>query len=363
MKVFLDTNVFYNNWFASNPSFKLLFRYLNNESEELYLSELVVQEVENIRNRELIESLNEAKRHLKDVQKRSSSNIGFSESQLNISEYSLFNCLEGRVEHIDRIDYDDVPHKELVYRALHSIKPFSGQEKGYRDALIWLSFLQYLEKENVDGDIAFITANKSDFFTYEKKKLVLHPKLQEDIVNIGVSANIIPFTNIFDFVNQEVDKDEHLVDRSKLCAEYDDFLMEETLEHLKALDNDALSELLSTSLFRDKLTPVLDIQADNWDLVDDTEIYQVSKISDSEAYVSCQFIATGIDLMLTIDLNEYTQYKSDIELIRSFSEASLNHVDQTAVISFGFKAYVQASLLFDTVNECPKELHVEGMSI
>ncbi|MBF4443617.1 DUF4935 domain-containing protein, partial [Vibrio anguillarum] len=27
MKIFLDTNVFYNNWFANNPNFKLMFHY------------------------------------------------------------------------------------------------------------------------------------------------------------------------------------------------------------------------------------------------------------------------------------------------------------------------------------------------
>jgi len=57
MKVFLDTNAFYNNWFVDNANFKLLFHYLNNEEFDLLLSNLVAQEVNNIRERELVEIL------------------------------------------------------------------------------------------------------------------------------------------------------------------------------------------------------------------------------------------------------------------------------------------------------------------
>lgn len=362
MKVFLDTNVFYNNWFASNPNFKLLFRYLNNEGEELLLSNLVVQEVENIRNRELLESLTEIIRHIKNIQKLSTTKVSFDESSLNVSGYKLADYIEHRVERVSDIGYDSIPHEELVHRALNSIKPFSGQEKGYRDSLIWLSFLDYLDKQNIDGDVAFITNNKHDFFSYEKKQWVLHPELKKDIEEKSIAANVVPFLNIYDFVNSQVDKDEHLVDRYKLTSEFDEYLMEQTIEHLVALDNDGLSDVFSTKLFKDKLTPVIDIQGDNWDIVDDTEIISVSKISDTEAYISCQYICSGVNLDITIDLNEYHQYKSDIDAIVECYEVRTDSNNQTAVIALGFKAYVQATLVFDTVKEQPIELHVEGIS-
>src|SRR6187402_425400 len=53
MFVFIDTNVFYNNWYASNADFKFLFNYLENTDSTLLISELVCQEVENLRNREI----------------------------------------------------------------------------------------------------------------------------------------------------------------------------------------------------------------------------------------------------------------------------------------------------------------------
>ncbi len=51
-----------------------MFHYLNNENEDLLLSELVVKEVENIRNRELEESVLEIERLVKKMEKLNSKN-------------------------------------------------------------------------------------------------------------------------------------------------------------------------------------------------------------------------------------------------------------------------------------------------
>ncbi|MEW7849251.1 PIN domain-containing protein [Massilia aurea] len=52
MNIFLDTNVFYNDWFLNNANFRYLFHYLSNEDGNLLVSKLVCQEAENIRLRE-----------------------------------------------------------------------------------------------------------------------------------------------------------------------------------------------------------------------------------------------------------------------------------------------------------------------
>jgi predicted nucleic acid-binding protein len=67
VRVFLDTNVFYRNWFAGNANFKLLFYYLNNLEYELLLSDLVIQEANNIRQREVREVNYELAKILKKV--------------------------------------------------------------------------------------------------------------------------------------------------------------------------------------------------------------------------------------------------------------------------------------------------------
>jgi len=77
MKIFLDTNVFYKNWFADNPNFKLLFYFLNNKKFELLLSDLVVQETNNIRTREVHEVRSEIDRLIKKGNKLNLKELSF----------------------------------------------------------------------------------------------------------------------------------------------------------------------------------------------------------------------------------------------------------------------------------------------
>ncbi|TOP99930.1 DUF4935 domain-containing protein, partial [Vibrio parahaemolyticus] len=89
MNVFIDTNAFYNNWFVGNAHFKLLFHYLNNEQLDLLLSDLVVQEVNNLRNKEVSESKVEIKRLLSRLKKLNRGGVGVSVDEMTISEYDI----------------------------------------------------------------------------------------------------------------------------------------------------------------------------------------------------------------------------------------------------------------------------------
>ena len=140
MKIFLDTNVFYKNWFASNANFNLLFYFLNNENHELLLSDLVVQETNNIRDREINEINLELNRLVRKANKLNKNNLNLEIDDLGFQSYDIAKILNEKVNLISRIEYDGITQKKIVERALKLVKPFSSQEKGYRDTLIWLSF-------------------------------------------------------------------------------------------------------------------------------------------------------------------------------------------------------------------------------
>jgi len=181
MKVFLDTNVFYKNWYADKPNFKLLFYFLNNQKFDLLLSDLVVQETNNIRNREVNEVRAEITRLLNKGSKLNENPLSFKAEQLDFNEYELSDVLKYKVDWIENISYENISQKVVVERAIRSIKPFTNQEKGYRDTLIWLSFLAYLQENDIEGDVAFITNNKHDFFESNGNLLTFKEDLQKDI--------------------------------------------------------------------------------------------------------------------------------------------------------------------------------------
>lgn len=336
-----------------------MFHYLNNEHEDLLLSELVVKEVENIRSRELEESLSEIERLVKKMDKLNLKKLNFDSASLGVDAYDLLETLSDKVDSVNSINYENISQSVAVNRALKSIKPFTGQEKGYRDTLIWLSFLEYLKGKDIKDEVIFITNNKSDFFDIKNKVIEFHPELQKDIEEYGIKAKITPYLNLYDFVNDKVDKDDHAIDKLALINELDDFFMEETDEYLEGMKNSQLSELFSTNLFTDKFTEVLDINVVNWDGIEDPEILSVSKLSGNDVYISCYYEMRGISMTVSIDEIEYNQHEDEIESLYTFIEVDIDKINGIAKLHFGFRININASFIYDIKDEYPRELSVE----
>ncbi|WP_223556334.1 PIN domain-containing protein [Pseudomonas sp. BF-R-01] len=357
MKVFLDTNVFYKNWFATNANLKLLFYFLNNLEYELLLSNIVIQEANNIRQREVNEVKSELCRIIKKGNQLSQKSLTLDIDNLGFKTYDLTNVLKERVDWIDRIEYDNVPHSIVVQRAISSTKPFTNEKKGYRDTLIWLSFLDYLSSRNIEGDVAFITNNKHDFFQLKDKTLSFHDDLLRDIAERNIKASIKPYLNVYDFVKENVDKTPHSFDQRKLLDDIEDFLVSETEYFLNAMNNDDLSELLETRLFSDKLTPILEVNSDIFEGLEHTQINSIKGLPGDSVYIESEFEMRRVDLVVSIDSTEYKQYADEVEAIRSLY--NIEHEDNHVKLSFILRTYIGGSFEYDANNEAASNLSVD----
>ena len=302
MRVFLDTNCFYNNWFASNANCKLLFYFLNNEKHNLLLSDLVVQETNNIRERELAEVKSELSRAIKKGGQLNSENLKFIIDDLGFQSYDLAEVLKSKVDWIDRIEYDSILQSKVVERAIKLIKPFSDKEKGYRDTLIWLSFLNYLSTNNTEGIVAFITNNKTDFFQSRDNKISFNNDLLKDIEEYKIKATIKPYLNIYDFVKENVDVISHSFDRHEILDTLERFLIFETESYLDSMSNGDISDLLESKVFSEKLTPVIDIGSAIFEGLEDPEVKSVKRLSGDSVYIESYFEMRRVDLVITIDI-------------------------------------------------------------
>lgn len=355
--MFLDTNVFCKNWFVSNANFSLLFYFLNNEKYDLLLSTLVVQETNNIRERELKEIKYELTRLVKKGNKLNSDALVFSADQLGINEYDLKDVLTSKVDWIEYIRYDNVPQHQVVSRALNSTKPFSGQEKGYRDTLIWLSFLEYLKDNSIEGDVAFITNNKHDFFDSGSKTVAFNDDLKSDIEYYEIKANIKPYSNIYHFVDENVDKVSHSFDRYEILDDLDHFLKREVQIYLNLMSNYDVSVLLGSGLFHQKMTNVVQIESNIIEGLEDPEVKTVKRLANNSVYISSYFEMRRVDLIITIELIEYKQYADEIEAIKTLYNIEID--DEHAVLSFILRACIDGSFEYDTVDKVPNNLSID----
>lgn len=357
MKIFIDTNVFYNDWFMRNANFKYLFHFLNNEGHTLIISNMVVQESENLRKRELSAALSEIKNNIKKVQKLNLGRISYDESFLGVEEYNLLPLIESRAEMVELVDYEGIPHAEVVGRALHKKKPFMEGEKGYRDTLIWLSFLYYLARNHIDDDVAFITNNKSDFFKKEKGNIEFHPDLAEDIQEKGVSAKILPFSSLFEFINSTVDKDEHAIDHCGSEEIFEDFIESSALQFIEGMSNIDLAYYLESSLFETTVKNVLAIRVDVLEGLEDPEVINTRRMEGNEIYVGYRYNLRRVTIEIDIPQMDYTLNKDQLKEIFYDVEVGAG----IATLSCLVRPYFDVSFIYNDKDEDLKGFEVADL--
>lgn len=77
------------------------------------------------------------------------------------------------------LDFPVVSHAALVVRELAGERPFKRNGSGYRDALIWMTLVEWAEQDAFEhAEIYFVSANRSDF---ADSSGALHTDLRKDL--------------------------------------------------------------------------------------------------------------------------------------------------------------------------------------
>lgn len=343
MHVFLDTNVFFNNWFLTDVRFKLLSHYLNNEEKSLLLSELVVNEVNNKREQEALVTINELNKNIKQLSFLNPSDGELPTCFQELTPYNIRDLLGANIYDVIDIPYDSIEQTTVVSRALKSTKPFTSGEKGYRDTLIWLSFLKYVKDNNIEGDIAFITANSSDFFK-KKGAVAFHSSLQEDIESHGISNRIIPFNSLHNFLESSVNKIENSINKQEFLDDNEHYLIDKTIEFVEGLADSDLSKFLDTPNFHTKLPHIKEIQAEIFEGLEDPEIYSVHELPSNKVYVDSLFEMRGLTFNIVIDINDYRRNADFIEQLYGLYNIDLDTDKSIAVLGFSGRVKIKAAV-------------------
>jgi len=326
--IFLDTNIFYNNWHLKNANFKFLFNYIENTNSILLMSDLVCEEVENIRNRELEAIVSILKQEVKKSNKLNSYSIEFDFDKLNEEKYDFKDLISEKAYTVNFIPYESIPQNDVVKRALRRIRPFQEEEKGYRDTLIWLSFISYLSKNKIENEVIFITNNNNDF--YNKTNSDFHADLKSDIENLNLKCKIKTYNSLYDFINSNVDKDEHDITETELfdrhLNEIDDELESEAIDFINNISESRFKEILEKNDLRTfpHINSLINHSIELIEGVEDPEILSYKKISKNDVYVSFRYNLRICILRFTIPSFDYNTNRQQIDKVYHEIESDEN---------------------------------------
>lgn len=199
MKIFFDTNVFYTDLLFKSQAINLLLEMSKENLIELYISKMVLLELE----KAYVESVQKKLNSLKELKKL---NIKINDA-IDNDDY-LYNYNIDRIKNIfyDRIEelknkykvniveaYDNYEINQLIYRYIEKKAPFDNNKNSWRDCLIWSSYEKII-KNSIDEYYIFIVNDKKAFSS-ENNREKLHNDYLIDGKNIEYYDKIINFSN------------------------------------------------------------------------------------------------------------------------------------------------------------------------
>ncbi|HEX8932208.1 MAG TPA: PIN domain-containing protein [Patescibacteria group bacterium] len=314
MFAFIDSSVLCSDFHMQGLSFQLL------KSSGMYivLSEIVIAETKNKYRELLEEALRKTNAGIRDLQRLGFSAVCLDENRINealheYSEYIDFFIIESGMTIPE--PYPEIAHNLIVERALARKKPFKSDGKnGYRDLLIWNTFLNFVKTCGNNEDFFFITLNKNDF-SDDKDANKLHRDLLADIENMNLTDRRIRYYSSLNAFVEEVIKPrlKNIEEKESISL----ILLNDQEGFIRPIENYVSKKLAGFDLngydvFVDGENP----EVTSFDDISIDDIADISKVSDNE-----YLITTKVDAYCTI--NSYL-LKSEIS---AMTKKEVNKID------------------------------------
>lgn len=291
MKIVLDSNILIPNYCLSGTHYPLLKKLVAMTQSNLVIPRIVLEEVVNKYKKHLTEKYENHLETYKKINNCFPLGNPLQEPLLDIEneteKYKLFLENELSKFNTEYPDYSEIPHENIVARAIAKRKPFDEKsDKGYRDSLIWETLLKILKNYN-NEDIIFVTANTKDFFNEEKEGL--HGDLIKDLSTIGVESDKIKvYSSLKDFIDEYViDKLDSLEEEVLAQLESDSYknfsilyFLRKHSDEITQLIEPHLEELIS-SLGLDDPAPTIDYLENS----DSLEVFELAKLDDNTIFM------------------------------------------------------------------------------
>ncbi|MFJ3490221.1 PIN domain-containing protein [Leifsonia aquatica] len=190
MRVFLDTNAFFNQNDLRQIHWERLAFLIDAEIVQAATSEVVVKELVRQWRRSYIGRRDKLRATIQDLNDMGVATDLDPSRQLTADPADETEAYNERLRHrleqvgIEVVPLSDVSHEVVLDRDLSKRKPFTDTGKGYRDALIWHGFLDWVSLSS--DDATFVSENTGDFAN--DKKTGLHDTLVQEL---PVGVNVI----------------------------------------------------------------------------------------------------------------------------------------------------------------------------
>ncbi|MEY9096261.1 PIN domain-containing protein [Paenibacillus sp. RC84] len=210
LHIFLDTTLTFDDPFFKKNYNRQLINLTETHNIPIYMSRVVFQETRSKFELNVASKMTALDKSLLDLNKYHPKEINTEVLNCSLKNFmqefdDFYNDLIGR-KIIQIIEYSNDILPVLVERSIRRIKPFGDKKQEFRDAIIWLSYVNYAESNDIEN--CFLLTNNLADFCENKIQNTLHPDLLED------SKRFKHYLNSADFLKNE-DKIEKYISANK----------------------------------------------------------------------------------------------------------------------------------------------------
>lgn len=310
MKVILDSNIIISDFRLSSPDSKILLEASKKGDIDLYIPEIVLDEVYNKFEERLKEAKSKLDKETNIIKRLTTAKIieNFSEKDVEKEVEEYKNHIQHLIKdnNVKLLEYPQTSHKDIVKKAIKKLKPFNSGEKGYRDSLIWenvKSLMPIMGTSIGNPDVLFITNNKKDFCDNENN---LHEELaielensELDVDSIKVINTLNDFTKDFAilFFTQASSFKQKIESREIEDFDLEDLILDRLREEFDHAD---ISELESI--------PYNDATVRYIEKVDNIEIENIIKLNSTEYLID---LKCNVEMTIDFYVDKYEYYSND----------------------------------------------------
>lgn len=363
MKIFIDTNIFFNNWMLKGSHFQLLSKYIANTGHQLIIPGVVKKEVDN----KFLVELDKIKREISNLSSKvetfMQSNFVIDIKQLPDKSYDFEKILIHYFPNSKIIPYENVNNETLVEKAILGKRPFRENEKGYRDAVIWCSLIEYIANNKIEDEVVLITNNSSDFFIKDGDEFKLHQDLIEDIVAFGMVNKFTVHNSLKSFITAYVNEELHSFshnDTDEIIEKYGGSI-EKQLEEFAVthMNNLSLAELEDIYLFSGVDCEFLSLFKSFifyfWEGTEDPYLYNIYKIEEDILAFEYSFNLRRCTIEFTLNTADYLANQRDIDA--QFYNAEIG---QTYTIIYAYpRTYFVSSGVLNLVDSDVEQVSID----
>ena len=190
-----DTNVLFSDLFLEQPSLSTIRETEQAVDLRVLFPAVVIDELRNKLEERLDQLDKDAGKLRHDLTRLTGTRIGPLDFEVaSRGRRFISDRFERRILQLHEekrvIPYPSTSLEELAHRSIRTTPPFSGEDKGLRDTLIWLSIKEHLANAMGAGSKVILVTRDGAFYA-DKRKTALSESLSRELEDLGVPRDAV----------------------------------------------------------------------------------------------------------------------------------------------------------------------------